>query len=64
LWWRKLEAGKQLGKCKRNWVDVKEIGWGWGRDVDWFDLAQGRYKWWAVVITGMNPLNAGNLLSS
>jgi hypothetical protein len=70
LWWRKLEERKQLGKCKRNWednikIDVKEIGW--RGDVDWFDLTQDRHKWWAVMITGMNPrdpLNTGNLLSS
>lgn len=36
-------------------------------DVAWFDLAQDRYKWWAVVTTEMNsrdPLNEGNLLGS
>jgi hypothetical protein len=68
--WGEREERKQFGKCKRNWEDnikigIKEIGW--RGEVDWFGLAQDRYKWWAVVITGMNlrdPLNAGKLSSS
>ena len=25
-----------------------------GKEVDWFDLAYGRYKWWVLVHTVMN----------
>jgi hypothetical protein len=32
-------------------MDLAEIGWG---DVDWIGLAQGRYRWRALVNTVMN----------
>jgi len=45
-------------------MDVNEVGlWGMG----WIDLAQDRYRWWAVVDVVMNfqvPYNAWNFLSS
>jgi hypothetical protein len=32
-------------------MDLREIGWG---SVDWFQLAQDRYRWRALVNTVMN----------
>jgi hypothetical protein len=32
-------------------MDLREIGWG---SVVWMQLAQDRYRWWALVNTVMN----------
>jgi hypothetical protein len=45
-------------------MDLREIGWD---GMDWFDLAQDRDQWRAIVNTVMNlqvPLTAGKILSS
>jgi len=44
-------------------MDVNEMGL---RGMGWIDLAQDRYRWWAVVDVVMNfqvPYNAWNFLS-
>jgi hypothetical protein len=52
----KPEGRKPLGRRRRRWMDnikmdLREIGWD---GVDWFDLAQNKYKWKALVNTVMN----------
>jgi hypothetical protein len=42
-------------KTRRVWednitIDIKEVGW---EDVDWINLARGRFKWRAVVTAVM-----------
>jgi hypothetical protein len=52
----KAEGRRPLGRPRRRWVDnikidLREIGWD---GVDWFDLAQDRDQWRALVNTVMN----------
>jgi hypothetical protein len=64
----KPEGKRPLGRPRRRWIDnikieLLEIGLS---VVDWFDLAQERYSWRALVNAVMNlrvPLNAGKLQS-
>jgi hypothetical protein len=45
------EGNKPLGRPRRRWVVLREIGW----DVmSWIDLAQDRDPWMAVLNTVMN----------
>lgn len=63
--WRKRPLWTPRYRWKHNInIYMKEIGW---EGVDWMDLAQDRYKWWAVVNAMMNlqvPSNAGNSSTS
>ena len=34
-------------------MDLKHVGW---EDIDWINMAQHRYTWWALVNTVMNIL--------
>jgi hypothetical protein len=43
---RKPEGRMPLGRPRRRWLDLVEVGWG---DVDWIGLAQDRDRWRAVV---------------
>jgi hypothetical protein len=50
------EGKRPLGRPRRRWEDnirmnLREIGWG---GMDWYDLAQDRDKWRALVNTVMN----------
>jgi hypothetical protein len=52
----KPEGRRPLGRPRRRWVDnikidLREIGWD---GVDWFDLAQDRDQWRALVNMVMN----------
>jgi hypothetical protein len=52
----KPEGKRPLGRPRRRWVDnnkmdLREIAWG---DTNWFDLAQDRDQWRALVNTVMN----------
>jgi len=52
----KPEGKKQLGRPKHRWVDnikidLQEVVC---RDMDWFDVAQDRDKWRALVNAAMN----------
>jgi hypothetical protein len=52
----KLEGKRLLGRPRRRWVnnvkmDLRKKGWG---GMDWFDLAQDRDQWRALVNTVMN----------
>jgi hypothetical protein len=52
----KPEGKRPLGRPTRRWVDnikmdLREIGWG---EVDWFDMAQDRDQWRALVNTVLN----------
>jgi hypothetical protein len=52
----KLEGRRPLGKPRRRWidnikVDLLEIALG---DVDWFGVAQDRYRWRAPLNAVMN----------
>jgi hypothetical protein len=40
-----------LGRPRRRWVDLIEVGWG---DVDWIGLGQYRDKWRAIVNAVIN----------
>jgi hypothetical protein len=47
----KSEVKRPLGKPRSRCVDnikmnLQEVGWG---SMDWIDLAQDRYGWWAPV---------------
>jgi hypothetical protein len=42
----KPEGKRPLGRPRRRWVDLLEVGWG---DVDWIGLAQDRDNWRALV---------------
>jgi hypothetical protein len=52
----KPEGKRPLGRPRRKWednikVDLLEVGCG---DMDWFELAQDRDRWRALVSAGMN----------
>jgi hypothetical protein len=47
----KPEGKRALGRSRRRWVDIREVGWG---DVDCIGLAQDRNRWRAVVNSGLN----------
>jgi hypothetical protein len=52
----KPKGKRPLGRPRRRWednikMDLREIGWG---GMDWFDLAQDREHWRALVNTVMN----------
>ena len=52
----KPEGRIQLGKPRRRWEDNIKMGFlevGRG-GIDWFDLAQDRDRWWAVMNVVMN----------
>jgi hypothetical protein len=71
--WRGLvgrpEGENHLEKSRRRWednikMDLKEVGFGC---LDWFDLAEDRDGWQALVNAVMNlrvPQNAGSILTS
>jgi hypothetical protein len=47
----KPEGKRPLGRPRRRWedtikMDLQEVGGGRG---DWMELAQDRYRWWALV---------------
>jgi hypothetical protein len=45
------EGKRSLGRPRRMWMDLREIGWG---GMDWTDLVQDRDQWRALVSTTMN----------
>jgi hypothetical protein len=49
------EGKKPLGRPRSRWKDIKmdlqEMGCG---GMDWIELAQDRYRWWALVNAVMN----------
>jgi hypothetical protein len=51
-WWESQKVGKRpLGRPRRRWVDLREIGW---HGMDWINLAQDSDQWKALVNTMMN----------
>jgi hypothetical protein len=47
----KPEGRRPLGRARRKWLDLVEVGWG---DVDWIGLAQDRDRWRALVNSVLN----------
>jgi hypothetical protein len=47
----KPEGKRPLGRPRRRWVDLREVGWG---DVDWIGLAKDRNRWRALVNSVLN----------
>jgi hypothetical protein len=47
----KPEGRRPLGRERRRWLDLVEVGWG---DVDWIGLAQDRNRWRALVNSVLN----------
>jgi hypothetical protein len=47
----KPEGKRPLGRPRRRWMDLLEIG---VNVVDWIGLAQDRYRWRALVNSVMN----------
>jgi hypothetical protein len=47
----KPEGKRPLGRPRRRWVDLGEVGWS---DVDWIGLAQDRNRWRALVNSVLN----------
>jgi hypothetical protein len=60
------EGKRPLGRPRQGWednvkVDLQEVGCG---GMDWIGLAQGRDRWWAIVMNLRVPQNVGNFLNS
>jgi hypothetical protein len=56
FWWGDLRR-RPLGRLRSRWednikMDLQEMGW--GRGMDWIDMAQDRDRWRAVVSAVMN----------
>jgi hypothetical protein len=47
----KAEGKRPLGRPRRRWVDLGEVGWG---DVDWIGLAKDRNRWRVLVNLVLN----------
>jgi hypothetical protein len=47
----KPEGRRPLGKPRRRWLDLVEVGWG---NVDWIGLAQDRDRWRALANSVLN----------
>jgi hypothetical protein len=47
----KLEGERPVGKPRRTWLDLLDVGWG---DVDWIGLPRDRGRWRALVNSVMN----------
>jgi hypothetical protein len=47
----KPEGKRSLGRSRRRWLDLVEVGWG---DVGWIGLAQNRDRWRALVNSVLN----------
>jgi len=52
----KPEGKRPLGRPRHRWkdnikMDLQEVGWG---SMDWIDVAQDSYRWWALVNVVMN----------
>jgi len=47
----KPEGKRPLGRLRRRWVDLQELGCGY---VDWIGLAQDRDRWRMLVSAAMN----------
>jgi hypothetical protein len=47
----KPERKRPLGRARRRWMDLGEVGWS---DVDWIGLAQNRNRWRALVNSVLN----------
>ena len=68
LVWKHGEK-RPFGRTRCRWGDnitmvLQDMGW--GRGLDWIDLAQGRNRWQALVNAVMNlqiTLNVGNFLT-
>ena len=52
----KPEGKRPLGRPRRRWVDLQEVGCGY---VDWIGLAQDRDRWRTLVSAVMNLLVRG-----
>jgi len=63
------EGKRPLGRPRRRGEDnikmkLQEVGFG---GMDWIEMAQDGYRWWAIAIEVMNlrvPKNTGNFLTS
>jgi hypothetical protein len=49
--YRRLVGKRPLGRPRRRWVGLVEVGWG---EVDWIGLAQDRDSWRALVNSILN----------
>ena len=47
----KPEGKRPLGRPRRRWVDIQEVGCGY---MDWIGLAQDRDRWWTLVSAMVN----------
>jgi hypothetical protein len=47
----KPERKRPLGRPRRWWEDLQEVGW---MGEDWIDLAQKKGMWWALVNSVMS----------
>jgi len=57
FWWGKPEGKGLLGRPWHRWEDdIKMDLHKWDvRGIDWNELAQGRDRWWALVIMSVQP---------
>jgi hypothetical protein len=51
-WWESQREKKPLGRPRRRWVDLGDVGW--GDDVNWIGVAQDRNRWRALVNSVLN----------